>query len=187
MGTVENVSTTADVWTAHHRSYLGMTVHWIDDKSLKSQKAFVACVHITGHRTYDILAGSGLQGKISATVTDNGSNFVKAFTSFTVQETEHDNNDEHSIVDDDFVVQDDDVSFTDLHSVIILDQDDDGLTQVEYELPPHQRCASHTFIALMLKNTYYPVPCQKVYIKAPLGNVLHCGTRQEDQHLLQTK
>lgn len=151
LGIAENVSTMADVWTAHQRSYLGMTVHWINDKSLKRQKAAIACVRITGRHTYDILAGKieevhrrfGLQGKISATVTDNGSNFVKAFTSFSVQETEHDNNDEHSIVDDDFVVQDDDVSFTDLHSVMIPDQDDD-LTQVEYELPPHQRCASHT-------------------------------------------
>ena len=32
---VSLVSTTADVWTACHHSYLGMTVHWIDHKSLK--------------------------------------------------------------------------------------------------------------------------------------------------------
>jgi hypothetical protein len=24
------LSTTADIWTAHNRSYLGMTAHWID-------------------------------------------------------------------------------------------------------------------------------------------------------------
>ena len=28
--TVDIVSTNVDVWTAHHRSYFGMTVHWID-------------------------------------------------------------------------------------------------------------------------------------------------------------
>ena len=115
---------------------------------MKRQKAAIASIRITGRHTYDILAAKiqevhrkfGLNGKISATVTDNGSNFVKGFTIFCVQETEHDNNDEHSIVDDVSVVPDDDVSFTDLHSVMIPDQDDDDdVTQVEYEFPPHQQ------------------------------------------------
>ena len=152
LGTVEKVSTTADVWTAHHRSYLGMTVHWINEKSLKRQKAAIACIRITGCHTYDILAAKieqvhrsfGFHGEISATVTDNGSNFVKAFNTFSVQETDLDDTDEHSITDNDGVVLDDDVTFTYLHDVVILDQEDDDLTQVEYELLPHQRCASHT-------------------------------------------
>jgi len=124
----------------------------LNDKSLKRQKVAIACIRITGRHTYDILAAKieeihrsfGLHGKISATVTDNGSNFVKAFTCFSVQETEHDNDDKISMVDDDGVVPDDDVEFTDLHSLMIPDQDDDDLTQVEYELPPHHQCASHT-------------------------------------------
>ena len=150
---VDKVSTTADVWTAHHRSYLGMTIHWIDKKSLKRQKAAIACIRIVGRHTYDILAAKreevhrnfGLHGKISTTVTDNGSNFVTAFTSFSVLETEVDNNEEHSITDDDYGVElDDDATFTDIHSVMMLEQNEDDQTQVEYELPPHQRCASHT-------------------------------------------
>ena len=87
----------------------------------------------------------GLHGKISATVTDNGSNFVKAFSTFPVLDTALDANEEHSIRDDDDMVLDDDVTFTDLYNVIIPNQiEDDHLTQVEYQLPPHQRCASHT-------------------------------------------
>ena len=39
---VSQVSTTADVWMAHHQSYLSMTVHWIDHKSLKRKKAAIA-------------------------------------------------------------------------------------------------------------------------------------------------
>ena len=64
-----------------------MTVHWIDQKSLKRQKAAITCMHIIGHHTYVLAAKIEevhrifeLHGKISATVTDNGSNFVKAFT-----------------------------------------------------------------------------------------------------------
>ena len=150
---VDKVSTTADVWTAHQRSYLGMTIHWIDKKSLKRQKAAIACIRIVGRHTYDILAAKmeevhrnfGLHGKISTTVTDNGSNFVKAFASFSVLKTEVDDNEEHSITDDDYGVElGDDATFTDIHSVMMLEQNEDDQTQVEYELPPHQRCASHT-------------------------------------------
>ena len=31
---VEYVSTTVDMWTAHNRSFLGMTAHWIDPVTL---------------------------------------------------------------------------------------------------------------------------------------------------------
>ena len=54
--TVERVCTTADVWTANRRSYLGMTVHWIDPSTLKCCKAAIACARITGRHTYDVLA-----------------------------------------------------------------------------------------------------------------------------------
>ena len=37
-------------------SYLGMTVHWINDESLKRQKTAIASIRITGRHTYDILA-----------------------------------------------------------------------------------------------------------------------------------
>ena len=141
---VDHVSTTADVWTAHHRSYLGMTAHWIDQKSLKRQKAAIACVRVIGHHTYDVLAAGieeihrkyRLSGKVTATVTDNGSNFVKAFATFARESDEASSHDNE---------EDDDVTFTNLHD--LMDQDslgDDDLTQVEYELPPHQRCTAHT-------------------------------------------
>ena len=150
---VEKVSTTADVWTAYHKSYLGMMVHWINEKSLKRDKAAIACIRIVGRHTYDILAAKieevhisfALHGKNSSTVTDNGSNFIKAFTTFSVPDTALDDNEEHSITDDDDMVLNDDVTFTDLNDAITpYPNEDDDLTQIEYELPPHQRCASHT-------------------------------------------
>ena len=52
---VDGVSTTVDEWTANHRSYLGMTVHWIDTDTLKRCKAAIACLRITGHHTYDVI------------------------------------------------------------------------------------------------------------------------------------
>ena len=47
--------------------------------------------------------------------------------------------------DDDEIELEDDVIFANLHDLEMLNQDgDDDLTQVEYELPQHQRCAAHT-------------------------------------------
>ena len=56
-----------------------------------------------------------------------------------------DANEEHSITDDDEMTLDDDVTFTDLYDAIIPNQFEDyDLAKVKYQLPPHQRCTSHT-------------------------------------------
>ena len=63
---------------------------------------------------------------------------MKAFTTFAVQE-ESGFNKEQSILDDDKALIDDDVTFTDVHDMMILDENNtDDLTQIEYELPPHE-------------------------------------------------
>ena len=156
---VDHISTTADVWTAHHRSYLGMTAHWIDHSSFKHQRAVNACVRMIGRHTYDVLAASieeiprkyRLSDKVTATVTDNGSNFVIAFALFASQSPG--GSDEASSHDNE---EDDDVTFNDLHDLMVMDQDsgDDDLTQVEYELPPHQRCAAHTLNLVASKDMH---------------------------------
>ena len=64
---------------------------------------------------------------------------MKSFTTFFVPDTALDTNEEHSITNNDDMVLDDDVAFTDLYDAIIPNQiKDDDLTQVEYQLPPHQ-------------------------------------------------
>ena len=83
--TVDFVSTKADMWTAHNKNYLNMTVHWINPVTLKRCKAAIACIRVTGHHMYDALsektehihASYGLTAKVTATVTDNASNFVR--------------------------------------------------------------------------------------------------------------
>ena len=78
---IDTVSTTADVSSAHNRSYLGMTVHWVYSTTLSRSKAALCCLKVIGHHTYDVLAAKiehvhssyGLTQKVTATVTDNGS------------------------------------------------------------------------------------------------------------------
>uniref|UniRef100_A0A3Q4HE36 HAT C-terminal dimerisation domain-containing protein n=1 Tax=Neolamprologus brichardi TaxID=32507 RepID=A0A3Q4HE36_NEOBR len=99
------VSTTADIWTAYNKSYL--------DRESRRFK---------GHHTHDNIAVEldnihshyGMSHKITSTVMDNGSNFVK---------------------------DEDEVTFT---NSVGDDNDNDDNVGVMITLPPHQRCASHT-------------------------------------------
>lgn len=64
-----------------------MTAHWICPDSLERRCAALCCQRIQGKHTFDVLANAmaavhekfQIQGKVVATTTDNGSNFVKAF------------------------------------------------------------------------------------------------------------
>ena len=85
---IDAVSTIAGVWTGHNRSYLGMATHWINPITLIRCKVALCCIRVVGRHTYDVLVAKiehvhssyGFTRKVTATVTDNKSNFVKAFT-----------------------------------------------------------------------------------------------------------
>lgn len=83
------VSTTTDCWSAHQRSFLGMTVHWISE-DLVRQSACLVVRRIKGSHTYDVL-GRAMEAvhsefkiteRIVETTTDSGSNFIKSFAMF---------------------------------------------------------------------------------------------------------
>ncbi len=138
------VSTTADTWTAHNKSFLGVTVHWIDQETLQRKKAAMACRRFRGRHTFDAIASEledifsqyGLStDKVTVCVTDNGSNFVKAFKEYQQVESEEEKEEE--------VEDDGEVAFTDLHS-LLTGGDDEEAQQSLCMLPPHHRCAAHT-------------------------------------------
>lgn len=87
---LEYISMTADIWTSHDKSCLGMTAHWIDPSTFVRGHAALACKKVRGRHTYDIIGNEieqvhsayGLNSKVTATVTDNRSNFIKAFRMF---------------------------------------------------------------------------------------------------------
>ena len=91
---VNFVCTTADIWSAKKRSFLGTTCHWIDD-NFERKSVTLACRRFRSPHNYirikDLLNEINMEfslnsTKIVATITDNGSNFVKAFSEFGVQE-----------------------------------------------------------------------------------------------------
>ncbi|RLU16751.1 hypothetical protein DMN91_010819 [Ooceraea biroi] len=89
----KHVCTTADIWSSHSRRFIGVTVHWIDAQSVKRISYAIACKRFSGSHTHDRIANilneihsnyEITSEKLIATVTDNGSNFVKAFQNFGV-------------------------------------------------------------------------------------------------------
>ncbi|XP_029581019.1 uncharacterized protein LOC115169493 [Salmo trutta] len=133
LDSVQSVCTTADIWSAHNRSYIGMTCHWIEKNELERKSAALACARIRGSHTFETIAAKiheihlayNIENKLQATVTDNGSNFVKVFKEFSKGDNEN--------------YEDDIVEFQDVGT--ILDGADEAM---HLFLLPHQRCASRT-------------------------------------------
>ncbi|KAE9533460.1 hypothetical protein AGLY_009098, partial [Aphis glycines] len=85
------ICTTADIWSANNKSYLGMTCHFIDSVTYE-RKSVLGCKRITGSHTYlnitETMACMTQEynihySKISHVVTDSASNFAKAFKTFS--------------------------------------------------------------------------------------------------------
>uniref|UniRef100_A0A3P9IF90 HAT C-terminal dimerisation domain-containing protein n=1 Tax=Oryzias latipes TaxID=8090 RepID=A0A3P9IF90_ORYLA len=128
-------------WAAQLRG-LAEWVMWYTSfyqDTLERHKAALACKRVRGRHTFDVIAAEleqihssfGLLNKVVATVTDNASNFVKAFKTFPPPESDEDEKEEEE--------EQKDVLFTDLAEALTSVSDEGHIT-----LPPHYRCASHT-------------------------------------------
>ncbi|KAF2894271.1 hypothetical protein ILUMI_11903, partial [Ignelater luminosus] len=82
------VCTAADIWSAQNKSYLGVTVHFIDDKNFERKSFVLCCKPFKVFHSFDKIAGVINEvhtfydlkiNKISGTVTVNARNFSKAF------------------------------------------------------------------------------------------------------------
>jgi hypothetical protein len=119
---------------------MGMTAHYIENRGTMSRvSAALACRRFVGSHTYEAIAemifdihtSYGLDSeKITATVTDNASNFGKAFREFLFETPEAD---EH---------QDDlDVEIVNTGEVL---SGNDGEDAGDISLPHHETCCSHS-------------------------------------------
>lgn len=91
---------TADVWTKRSKSYLGVSIHFLDDQ-LNRQSYLLALKRIYGRHTHAVLAEMLFKiqkefnikrSKVTHIITDGGSNFRKAFIVYGPTETDNEQN-----------------------------------------------------------------------------------------------
>ncbi|XP_050066382.1 uncharacterized protein LOC126555508 [Aphis gossypii] len=146
-----SLCTTADIWSIKHKSFMGVTTHWIDETTLTRFSCVLACRRFRGSHTYDKIAEllheiicefSIEREQLISTVTDNGSNFVKAFKDFgceidcNFQTNDLEFNDDRENTDEE--------ESTDQATFESIEVDDIMTQGTTIVLPRHLRCASHT-------------------------------------------
>ncbi|XP_060857667.1 uncharacterized protein LOC132935209 isoform X1 [Metopolophium dirhodum] len=157
------ICTTADIWSCNNKSYLGMTGHFIDEHTYIRHSYILGCRRIKGSHTFlniteimnEITHTYNIQNsKISHTVTDNASNFGKAFRTYSLKsigvEFSNIGNDnwfaDESICDDPNTGVEIDNSSTDFDTVdfstLFLNSED--MESDEICLPDHITCSAHT-------------------------------------------
>uniref|UniRef100_A0A3B1KK48 HAT C-terminal dimerisation domain-containing protein n=1 Tax=Astyanax mexicanus TaxID=7994 RepID=A0A3B1KK48_ASTMX len=170
-----------DCWSDVNKGFMSITVHWLDkdDPSLRKSAA-LACRRVRGSHTYDVLEKVltevnkefKIQNKIVCTVTDNASNFVKAFNCFG----------EGVAITAAAAAADETVEEASVQAIDSLDDgdgddDDDGLEPAPLSaledpcLPPHRRCMTLTLnrVAADTKNVtdrQYNTLARPVFSKA---------------------
>lgn len=89
---IKYLCATADIWSTKRKSFMGITVHWIDETTLDRKSKVLCCRRFLSPHDSERIAvllcsiyeEFGLTAKVLCTVTDNASNFVKAFKDFGV-------------------------------------------------------------------------------------------------------
>lgn len=146
LAAVQYVCTTADVWTAHGRSFFGMTCHWIDPATLERKSAALGFARLRGRVTYDAVAGRiheihvahRIESKVRTTVADNGSPFVSVFKEFALDAPE----------------SEDDIGVYENVSAALEGESE---RDVLLFLPSVQRCASHTLQRIVSEDLWQAV------------------------------
>jgi hypothetical protein len=139
------VSATADIWSAHKRAYMGVTIHFVHTETLQMISSALVCRRFKGQHTgtkiaemlTDIFSEFHIESKIQNVVTDNASNFTKAFSLFRTKDKE--STDEEAEETEEEAI-----------SVVNVDQILDSSQSCEEDsdevpiLPPHKRCGNHS-------------------------------------------
>lgn len=147
LATTRYVCTTADMWTSRCKSYLGVTVHWLNDKCVRESYA-IACSRMMGTQDYKTISRIinhahqryGLTSEnIVCTVTDNAANMVEFFKDLGIDSKISDKDEQMDIES----TADDDNEY-DIHEITDMLEAYTEIDEFDFKLPRNVRCASHT-------------------------------------------
>jgi hypothetical protein len=146
---VEFVSVSADLWSSHKRSFIGMTVHFIDEQTLQRNSNVLTCQRMKHAHTGEVIARKmidvfdefHINSKVVTCVTDNAANMIKMSLFLKENTAQADVTTDH---DDD--VDESDESELEAISVVDLIQGDEATVDLDIVtmLKKHVRCANHT-------------------------------------------
>lgn len=151
--TVKYICGTADVWSTKRKSFMGVTVHWVDEKTLDRKSRALCCRRFESPHDAERIATLlnviyvefGIDGKVIGTVTDNASNFVKAFEDFGISLESffafmsENNGDDERVSNSSVDEIDENDNFENEESIDFIEFGD-----VNMFLGAHFRCGSHT-------------------------------------------
>jgi hypothetical protein len=135
------ICTTADIWSQNNKSFFGVTAHIINNDTLGRKSYVLACRRIKFTHTYSEIASllheihksfiTNIHTTVG-TVTDNASNFGKAFKIFATSENPKC---QYELEDQNNDIEIADLNFSQFNC-------DDEVNDII--LPPQFRCCSHT-------------------------------------------
>lgn len=81
---------TSDIWTRSNKSFIAVSVHYLESKSLQLKTKFIACEYFPGRHTHDKVAEKlssiferyGISKKVFFVTTDGAGEYVAAFKYF---------------------------------------------------------------------------------------------------------
>ncbi|XP_038148767.1 uncharacterized protein LOC119788482 [Cyprinodon tularosa] len=121
------------------------------------------------HREFNI------KDKLTLTTTDNGSNFIKAFSIFTeVQRSIQEYRAEEEEEEDDEDEEDQPV-FINLTEIL-------AETQEDYSLPPHQRCACHSLNLVATRDIEHALTQSETFKRLSRSTLAKCQALWNKQH-----
>lgn len=81
---------TSDIWSRSNKSFIAVSVHYLESKSLQLKTKFIACEYFPGRHTHDKVAEKfssifqryGIEKKVFSVTTDGAGEYVAAFKYF---------------------------------------------------------------------------------------------------------